>query len=199
MLLLDHEATGLHLGIVEDPGGEVRIGDLTRHASAIQSVEQIAKAPLPEAQFEEGRQLAPMRRPGRGVSESGIVGEGTLPEDFEHSGPVLVAEGGQAQPPIGRLVKAIEGVKSQLHPVQVRTGQSLAVGFERGHRGDQQARVQNGGVDGLCFTRDCAMVESLNDADGREEAVAGVTEGGETPKGLPALAATAVLEGHSGQ
>ena len=104
VLLLDHEATGLHLGIVEDPGGEVRIGDLTRHASAVQSVEQIADAPLPEAQFEEGRQLAPMRRPGRGVSESWIVGEGTLPEDIERSGPVLVAEGGQAQPPVGRLV-----------------------------------------------------------------------------------------------
>jgi hypothetical protein len=112
---------------------------------------------------------------------------------------VVRAEGGDTHPPVGRLVEPVEGMEAELHPVQVRTWQRLAVGRERRHGRHQQARIEDGGVDALWLTRESAVIKSLNDADGREEPVARVAERREAPERLPAVTAPAVLVRHTGE
>ena len=199
VLLLNDQPAASHLGSSktwEEKSGSAISQGTPLLSKASKRITRCARA---EARFEQRRQLGPIRGPGGCVDESWILGERSLSERVHRPDPVLFAEGGDAHPAVGRLVEAVEGREAELHPVQVRSGRCFAIGPDRCHGRDKQARIQNGCVDALRFPGAFAMVERLNDPDGREEPVAGVTQGRETPEGLPAVAAPAVLVGHPGQ
>src|SRR6202011_275873 len=64
---------------------------------------------------------------------------------------------------------------------------------------EEQAGVEDRRVDALRVAGAGPVVEGLDDADGGEEPVAGVAQGGEAPEGLATVPTAAVLPRDAGQ
>ena len=90
-------------------------------------------------------------------------------------------------------------METELHPIEMRARQRAAVGADRSHRRDEQPGVEDGRVDRLRLTREAAVVERLDHADRREEAVPGVAERGEAPERITAVGDSAVFVGDAGE